>query len=177
MRISVVAQGLGCSTARGIFLPRDWINILSIGRQISSAAPPGSIVTKTATFMCQGCESHSKTLFSYLFLGVLGLVALWLFWLWWAGPFSVQCEGFSLRWLSVSTGSRALRLLWLRCGSGRWGSWAEGPRYEGSSWTRIEPGVAPALQCWILNTEPCESLLNTGFLQATSRPYHCGATL
>ena len=115
----VVAHGLSCSTARGIFLdqglnpcPLQWQADSYPLRHLGSP-----VVTKTATFTRQDCESWSTVLFICLFLAVLGL---WLCGLFPGcgeqGCFPVQCEGFSLRWLLLwSTGPRALGLQWLRC--------------------------------------------------------------
>ena len=99
----VVTQRLGCSTARGIFLGQG-LNTCPLHWQADSYPVhhlESPVVTKTATFTCQDCESHSITLFSYLFLGVLCLVAVWAFlWLWWAGLLfravrASHCGGFS----------------------------------------------------------------------------------
>ena len=165
----VVAQSLGCSTARGTFLDQG-LNTCPLHWQADSyplhhlGSP---VVTQTATFTCQDCESHSITLFSYLFLGVLGLVAVRAFsgcgeW----GYFSVQW-GLLIAVASLVEhglpGSRAS----VTETYGFLGLVA--PWYVQSSWTRDWTNGS-CIGRWTLNTEPpekpCESLLNKGFLQA-----------
>ena len=173
MRISVVvAQGLGCSTAREIFLDQG-LNTCPLHWHADSyplhhlGSP---VVAKPATFMCQGCESHSKTLFSYLFLGVLSLGCSVGFSLVVVSRATFPCSVRASHCGGFSCGARALGL----SGFHDWDVWAPSlgflglvvPRYVGSSWTR-DWTCGSCNGRRTLNTEPCESLLNKGFLQAT----------